>query len=65
MFSSGSICKYIYRTWVGYLTIVLNQNRLFNIQESHFACFAGCEIDNIWIHVSPSVISIFDYGGGQ
>ena len=45
--------------------MVLNQNRLFDIQESQFACFACGEIDNILIHVFLLMICIFDLRGGQ
>jgi hypothetical protein len=44
---SRSICKYIQHAGLCYLIIVLNQNRLFDIQESHFPCFGCCMIDNI------------------
>jgi len=63
--SGGSICKYIYCTCLCYLIMVLNQNRLFDIHESQFVCFLGCETDNIWIHIFPLLMSIFDHGGGQ
>jgi len=45
--------------------MVLNQNQLFAIQESHFARIACCEIDNILIHVFLLMICVFDHGGGQ
>jgi len=45
--------------------MVLNQNHLFDIQESQFTCFASCNIDNIWIPVFPVIFGIFDHDGGQ
>ena len=63
--SSGSICQIIYRTCLRYLIIELNQYRSLDIHESQFACFLGCDIDNVWIHIFPLLISIFDHGGGQ
>jgi len=63
--SSRSIGKYTECDCLCCLILVLDQNRLFDIQESQFACFAGCDIDNIWIHVFPLIICIFDLGGGQ
>jgi len=62
---SGSISKYIYHACLCDLIIVVNQNPLFDIQKSHFACFACCDIDNILIHVFLLMICIFDHGGGQ
>ena len=47
------------------MLIAVNQNRLFDIQESDFACFECCDIDNILIHVFRLLICIFDHGGGQ
>ena len=63
--SSGSICKYVQFSCHCCLIIVLNQNGIFNIQDSDCACFAGYDVDNIWIHVFPSIICIFDGGGGR
>jgi len=62
---SGSICKFILHACFSYSMIVLNQNRSFDIQYPHFACFAYCEIDNILIHVFLLMLCIFDQGGGQ
>jgi len=42
-----------------------NQNRLFDVQKSHFAYFAFCEMENILVHVFLLMIFIFDHGGGQ
>jgi len=62
---SGSIWKYIYHGFLYYLMIVLDQDRLFDIEKSHFACYVSCEINNILSLVSLLMICIFDHWGGQ
>jgi len=45
--SGRSICKYVQCACLCCLIMVLNENPVFGIQESNFASFAGCDIDNI------------------